>query len=366
MDSKYWHQCKHGHNWFLPWHRMYLYYFERILRKAADDKYLTIPYWDYFNNSQIPDNLTSPPDASNPLYDSNRCHKINSGGKIPDNLVNHMRSFSFGDFTPDDVSNNGFGGGKLTEITDRTKKFEDNKSGSLEVMPHNQIHLYLGGKMADNCKASQDPIFWFHHAQIDRLWESWSTHNDRQHPTDPDWLNKEFIFFDETGAVCSKKIEKVLDPETQLNYRYYHLEERPQQKSHRPCIDCTLIAELKNAEKYGVMKRQKDSILLTLTPNALQLLNNVSGSILENATFTLLLEIKSISDKLSFDVYLSVERDPNPKNDKNYVRPLAVLGCTAIPNSDIPIAQRWDVTDIYKNILKPDLTNLKDHSQSDL
>jgi hypothetical protein len=271
-----------------------------------------------------------------------------------------MRSFSFGDFSPYDANNNGFGGGKLTNIADRTKQFEDNKSGSLEVMPHNQIHLYLGGKMADNCKASQDPIFWIHHAQIDRLWESWSSNNNRPHPNDPDWLNQKFTFFDETEAIRTKKINDILNPETQLKYIYDCLAPT-QQKSHRPCIDCTPIAELKEAEANGVMTSQQHNIILTLTPNALELLNNKSESSLENSTFTLLLEIKSIKEKLSIDVYLSAEHDPNPIRYENYVRPLAVLGCTAIPNTNEPTVQRWDVTDIYRNILKPDLTNLKDH-----
>src|SRR5687767_10300702 len=30
-----WRQCQHGSFFFLPWHRMYLYWFERILRWAA-------------------------------------------------------------------------------------------------------------------------------------------------------------------------------------------------------------------------------------------------------------------------------------------------------------------------------------------
>src|SRR5262249_27419937 len=30
-----WNQCQHGSFFFLSWHRMYLYYFERIVRKAC-------------------------------------------------------------------------------------------------------------------------------------------------------------------------------------------------------------------------------------------------------------------------------------------------------------------------------------------
>jgi len=38
---------------------------------------------------------------------------------------------------------------------------------------HNFFHLYLGADMSDLSYSSFDPIFWFHHANIDRLWQIW-------------------------------------------------------------------------------------------------------------------------------------------------------------------------------------------------
>ena len=32
-----WGWCMHGNWWFLPWHRGYLYFFERIVRKISGD-----------------------------------------------------------------------------------------------------------------------------------------------------------------------------------------------------------------------------------------------------------------------------------------------------------------------------------------
>jgi hypothetical protein len=56
-----WNQCQHQGWFFLPWHRMYLYFFERIVRAAvlaaggpAD---FAIPYWNYdkpFPGNTIP------------------------------------------------------------------------------------------------------------------------------------------------------------------------------------------------------------------------------------------------------------------------------------------------------------------------
>jgi tyrosinase len=33
----FWAECQHGTSFFLPWHRMYLYYFERIVRQIIKD-----------------------------------------------------------------------------------------------------------------------------------------------------------------------------------------------------------------------------------------------------------------------------------------------------------------------------------------
>ena len=38
---------------------------------------------------------------------------------------------------------------------------------------HNKVHLYIGGLMMDVPTSSNDPIFWLHHCNIDRLYERW-------------------------------------------------------------------------------------------------------------------------------------------------------------------------------------------------
>src|SRR5438445_11165469 len=42
-----WNGCQHGTRWFFPWHRGYLYFFERILRKMANDPEFVLPYWKW-------------------------------------------------------------------------------------------------------------------------------------------------------------------------------------------------------------------------------------------------------------------------------------------------------------------------------
>ncbi|MEA2188118.1 MAG: hypothetical protein QOK16_3129 [Solirubrobacteraceae bacterium] len=71
-----WNQCQHQGWFFLPWHRMYVYYLERIVRAAvkaaggpAD---FALPYWNYskpfpantlpigFRTATLPDGTANP------------------------------------------------------------------------------------------------------------------------------------------------------------------------------------------------------------------------------------------------------------------------------------------------------------------
>ena len=54
---------------------------------------------------------------------------------------------------------------------------------------HNGIHVWIGGQMGRVPTAPNDPVFWLHHCNIDRLWAIWQTrHPDLadQYPPDAD------------------------------------------------------------------------------------------------------------------------------------------------------------------------------------
>ena len=38
---------------------------------------------------------------------------------------------------------------------------------------HNVVHGWVGGTMNDITVSPADPIFWMHHAEIDRIWSAW-------------------------------------------------------------------------------------------------------------------------------------------------------------------------------------------------
>jgi tyrosinase len=72
--------------------------------------------------------------------------------------------------------------------------------GRLESQPHDMVHVLVGGSdpanpglpglMSDPDTAALDPIFWLHHANIDRLWASWN-HGPptRANPAARAWLD---------------------------------------------------------------------------------------------------------------------------------------------------------------------------------
>ena len=47
---------------------------------------------------------------------------------------------------------------------------------------HNSGHVWVGGSMGSIPNAPCDPVFWMHHAEIDRLWAAWQTANPGQNP----------------------------------------------------------------------------------------------------------------------------------------------------------------------------------------
>jgi hypothetical protein len=64
--------------------------------------------------------------------------------------------------------------------------------------------------------AGQDPIFWLHHCNIDRLWESW---NRVAGHTNPTWPNRSFPFANGQGQAVSVAAAKANRPSL-LNYQY--------------------------------------------------------------------------------------------------------------------------------------------------
>jgi Common central domain of tyrosinase/Polyphenol oxidase middle domain len=193
-----WNTCEHGTLQFWPWHRLYLVEFEKIVRQASGFQAFSLPFWDYSK----PDQRVLPApfrDPASPLYVGARNPDINAG--LPpvglDSIFDHCNGFLETDFSLG--------------------------SGSLEGTPHGNVHIWIEGWMGIFETAGQDPIFWLHHSNIDRLWESWLAQGGgRANPTDSSWLNFPMSFYDENGGLVTMTTSKVLDT-SKLCYAYEYL-----------------------------------------------------------------------------------------------------------------------------------------------
>jgi len=49
---------------------------------------------------------------------------------------------------------------------------------------HGGVHIWVGGTMSDASVSPADPVFWLHHANLDRLWWDWynSAAGNHQNP----------------------------------------------------------------------------------------------------------------------------------------------------------------------------------------
>lgn len=223
---KLYNQCIHGSWYFLPWHRMYVYYFERIARQAVIEAKgphdWALPYWNYgidAAHASIPDAFRQPASSANPLYVEERRRKpepgpaINEGGRIPFQIGSEKLARNCAVY-PGDLP--GQLGGGTTQPRHKWREY-----GQLEELPHNQVHDMVGGEngwMSVIELAALDPIFWLHHTNIDRIWAQWS--EDHDNPANPSWLNQRFSFFDFDGSEVELSAEDVLDFQHNLDYTY--------------------------------------------------------------------------------------------------------------------------------------------------
>lgn len=215
-----WSSCQHGNFFFLSWHRMYLYWLERILRAASAEPTLALPFWDYSDRTQraLPRVFRTPADASNPLYVERRSTAMNQGGQLFASDVDNRIAFRSRIFSAPTAVGPGFGGYRVPPNV-------GGPPGLIEAQPHNVIHGKIGGWMGVVRMAARDPIFWLHHVNIDRLWTRWleqgeGRSNPGHTPAEEIWHTHRFVFFDENGSSVSMTGADIIDTVGQLDYRY--------------------------------------------------------------------------------------------------------------------------------------------------
>ena len=214
---------------FFGWHRMYLYYFERVLRWAANDNTLRLPYWDYTSPAQetLPAEFRA---TTSVMYDAKRNSGINQGtSKLNSNSTNIDTKLQNTNFL----------------------SYEYN----VETTIHGYVHCTVGptcpvAHMGDVPVAGNDPVFYEHHANIDRMWACW----EKLHPTPAGaWQNQKFSFVDETGTMQTEPVSKFVDT-TALGYVYDNVSACSRTPVHKvPAAAVAPQAAASGNERFPVM-----------------------------------------------------------------------------------------------------------------
>lgn len=143
---------------FLPWHRDYLMKFEKMLQ--AIDPLCFIPYFDWTTQRSVPTWIRNFKPTVNVPAQGTVIVKRNASIPAMKNITTIKAQTSYTPFTD-----------------------------LLEQGPHGEVHMELGvvngvrEAMARIAVSPADPIFWLHHAMIDKVWADWQVTHPGKNPT---------------------------------------------------------------------------------------------------------------------------------------------------------------------------------------
>ena len=139
---------------FLAWHRQMLRKFEERLQ--VENPNITIPYWNAIDDPKIPAPLDTPQLLSDWEITRNWDPEY-----LPtaEDLTAVMRRVAFRSF-----------------------------QASLERTIHAAVHIAVGGDQPPvgtmaTSSSPADPLFWLHHANIDRIWANWQAKHAGKDPS---------------------------------------------------------------------------------------------------------------------------------------------------------------------------------------
>jgi tyrosinase len=207
--NEHWGHCTHGaaqvERYFLPWHRIYIYFYEIIVRGHVHDlggpEDWALPYWNYsYQDPAEPSpqwpraclpwafcQQTLPDGSGNPLY----VDDIAIRGLQPTwpGGPRQGETMYLVDTTPPYAD--AYGNAAYQDPASDSDGFNPTLDGT----PHGMVHVDTGtgsqavsntGWMYRTQTAGFDPIFWLHHSQVDRLWVGWNALGGTN--PDGDWL----------------------------------------------------------------------------------------------------------------------------------------------------------------------------------
>lgn len=166
---------------FLSWHREYLAKLEA--RLLAINPLVTIPYWNWVEDRiAIPPQLSDPADLAD--WGITRGASFNGASlATAANVTTLMALTNFATF-----------------------------SSTVEAAPyHNRLHILVGGTMVLSSSPA-DPLFWLHHAFIDKLWADWQILHPGVNPSNMTTTLQPL-------PIMTRKVSEVLDTKA-LGYVY--------------------------------------------------------------------------------------------------------------------------------------------------
>jgi len=187
---------------FLPWHRYFIHIFEKALVEECGFRG-TLTYWDWtldtadFTTSPIWDSVTGfggngDPTGEEVLYDG-RC--VVDGPFANTTLYWQSKGNEHGfdlNHSPHCLSRGFLSGEKKEEYQNRVTTAAIDKVLAqpyyleflvdLEDQTHNAIPQFIKGDFYTQT-APNDPIFFLHHTQVDRLWWMWQQQDIEAHAT---------------------------------------------------------------------------------------------------------------------------------------------------------------------------------------
>ncbi|HDR7707919.1 TPA: tyrosinase family protein [Bacillus thuringiensis] len=161
--------CQHQNDLFLPWHRAYLRIFEQALQEI--DSTVAIPFWDWTSRDSFNQGIANAHSDTtfdnngnnqpNPLLSGPIESRVRQTSRLTSHNLNQLRSINL----------------SVEEAMAKSNYIEFN---NLIEGPHGSIHVWVGGDMGAMDFAAYDPIFWSHHATVDRQWAIWQKCNTEQ------------------------------------------------------------------------------------------------------------------------------------------------------------------------------------------
>jgi tyrosinase len=213
---------------FLPWHREFLRRFEAEMRRASGNLRLTLPYWDWTDSSSVAaifsddflggngdatqswfvtsgpfrkgnwpmaanydntdDEFDDQIDADTPLLRDGLQRRFNQNYNVP--LPNALQVASLlevarrYDAAPYDM---------FADPRQSMRNYLEGSWPSGSAM-HTAVHVWVGAQM-QTASSPNDPVFFLHHANIDRLWSLWQArYGNDSYPADGSHNDLEPLF----------------------------------------------------------------------------------------------------------------------------------------------------------------------------